>query len=109
MAVDDADLVRYWFTFDLTSLEPKVGPARVDGGTLASRFCGLGVGVTGYDAADCLELISALLRPEPVPPVMSAIRDVDVDALGLDHRFVGIPVWRGVWFPNQNGSGPTLG
>lgn len=107
---DEPDLVRYWFTFDVSGLGPAPGPpgtVTLDGGTLAFRLCGMGVGVTGYDEADCLGLIEELLDGEPVPPVRSRIRNVDVDSLELRSQ-VGVPAWRGVWYPALNLGGPDV-
>lgn len=102
--------MRYWFTFDVSGLGLAPGPpgaVRLDGGTLAWRLCGLGVGVTGYDEADCLGIIAELLDGEPVPPVLSRIRNVDMDSLQLRSK-VGVPAWRGVWFPALNLGGPDF-
>lgn len=107
---DHAESVRYWFAFDVSDLGPDPGPpgtTSLDGGTLAYRLCGLGIGVTGYDEADCLGLIEELLDGEPIPPVLSRIRNVDVDSLDLGSR-VGVPVWRGIWYPASNLEGPSL-
>ena len=114
MSGDDPDLVRYWFEFDLTGLEPpsySPGTVSLDGGTLAHRFCWKGVGITGFDEADCLTLLADVLAPEAVPPVRTSTRNVDVSSLDLEPRWVGtaiVPVWRGVWFPPQNAGGPVL-
>lgn len=96
------DLMRCWIEFDLVGQEPARPPHGVslDGGTRAYLLLGRGVGVTGYDEADCLALVAAKLEGEPLPPVISLITDVDVDSLGLEHA--GVPVWRGVWFPCLN-------
>ena len=111
MGTEDRELVRFWLTFDLSGLGPEPPTTRhvvVDGGSFAYRFCGRGVGVTGYDYDDCLRLLGDALSPDSIPPVVTCERDVDVDALALDHRFVGVAVWRGVWFPSQHGGGPVI-
>ncbi len=108
---DEPDKVRYWFTFDVSGLGPEPGPpgtVTLDGGTLAGWLCGMGVGVTGYDEADCLGLIEDLLDGKPVPPVLSRVRNVDVGSLELPAR-VGVSTWRGVWYPALNLRGPSLG
>lgn len=112
---DEPDLVRYWFEFDLAGLEPTPTPpgvVQLDGDTLAHRFCWRGVGVTGFDESDCIALLVEVIAPEAVPPILRSTKDVDVSTLHLDDRWVGapiVPVWRGVWFPPQSGSGPVLG
>lgn len=114
MAQDDSELVRYWFEFDLSGLGPvtaEPGTVQLDGGTLAHRFCWRGVGITGFDEADCVGLLAQVLAPEPVPPIVKVERDVDVSALTAVNPTVGVPivpVWRGVWFPPQTGGGPVL-
>jgi hypothetical protein len=49
--MDTPGLVRYWFEFDLAGQRPVTPPGLIslDGGTLAYRVLGRGVGVTGYD------------------------------------------------------------
>ena len=101
-------LVRYWFEFDVADQKPPDDSlVRLDGGTLAFRYFGSGAGVTGYDEADCLLQLTQMLDAEPLPPVIRRIRQVDVSSLPIDPRFIGVPVWRGVWFPYLNRSGPT--
>lgn len=111
-AVDaaESDLVRYWFTFDVDDLGPDPGPPGtivLDGGTLAYRLYGAGIGVTGYDEADCLALLEEVLDGEPVPQVSSRVRDVDIETLRL-RAPVGVPSWRGIWYPALNLKGPSL-
>lgn len=106
----ESELVRYWFTFDVDDVGPDPGPpgtVTLDGGTLAFRLCGLGVGVTGYDEADCLALIEEVLDGEPVPQLSSRIRDVDIESLHLRAQ-VGVSAWRGVWYPALNLQGPSI-
>ena len=106
----ESDLVRYWFTFDVDDLGPDPCPPGIVtlvGGTLAYRLCGLGVGVTGYDEADCFALIEEVLDGEPVPHVSSRIRDVDIESLHLRTQ-LGVLAWRGVWHPALNLQGPSL-
>jgi len=89
---DRPDLVRYWFTFEVAHLAPEPGPPGtviLDGGAFAYRYFGHGAGVTGYDEDDCISLIVSTLDGEPVPPVRSKTRDVDVEALDLPR--MGVP------------------
>jgi hypothetical protein len=81
----------------------------LDGGTFAYRFCGRGVGVTGYDERDCRKLIGDLLAPEQIPRVVRADRDVDVSRLPIALAEIGVSVWRGIWFPRTNLRGPDTG
>ena len=108
--VDEPGLVRYWFAFDVAALAPEKTPGTIvlDGGTPAYRLCGRGVGVTGYDEADCLAITAAVVSPEPLPPIMSATREIDVSSLDLDPQYVGVTAWRGVWYPALNRRGPVL-
>jgi hypothetical protein len=103
-------LVRYWFEFGLDGLrpEPRNGIS-VDDGSLAYRFCSGGIGVSGYDEGDCLELVRAQIPDEPLPPVLRSVRNADVAALRLDMRFVAITAWRGIWYPPINRAGPVVG
>jgi hypothetical protein len=68
--VGNADLVRYWFTFDLRAIIPQPTRSVVLDGTFAYRFCDRGVGVTGDDERDRLRQLAAVLAPEPVPVVL---------------------------------------
>jgi hypothetical protein len=109
---ESPDLVRYWFEFDVFDLRPPPpapGTVSLDGGTVAYRFCWRGVGATGYDERDCLELIAQAISPEGLPPVSKSLRNVDVSALPITTSEVGVPAWRGIWFPRINLRGPDLG
>ena len=106
---DTADLVRFWIDFDVSGLGPPPGAVTVDGGTFAHRFCGAGVGVTAYDNADARKLVTSILGGEPLPPVVREKAHVDVDALHLNPKQVGVPVWRGIWFPAVIHYGPDMG
>ena len=109
-AADRTDLVRCWFEFDVADLAwpTRLGTVTLDGGTLAYRMLGRGAGVTGYDVDDCLSLVGRAIAPEPLPPVVRTVTDVDVDELELSGASIGVPVWRGVWFPPLNRVGPDL-
>jgi len=88
--VDDGEeLVRCWVEFDLTGqTSPPAEPGLIalDGDTVSYRLLSRGIGVTGYDQADCLALIQQLIGDEPLPPVLRIATDVDVDALASIHR-----------------------
>lgn len=87
-------LNRYWFKF-------------AEGGNPA--FLDLGCGITAYDEVDAREI----LRDEVFSlygsrDVVEVIADVDIQTLEANHvrPNMGVPVWRGVWFPNLQSSGP---
>ncbi|MGW5517959.1 hypothetical protein [Nocardia africana] len=68
-----------------------------------------GVGVTGFDVRDCLSMVAALFPDEALPPVHRITADISLaEPLPLNPRYLGVPVWRGVWYPPENlGIGPT--
>ncbi|MEV4417213.1 hypothetical protein [Catellatospora sp. NPDC049609] len=109
MEIDNPDLVRYWFVFDLDGHRPPP-PARgevwVDGGTRLYRILERGAGVTGYDEQDCLRLLEECAG-EPLPPVESALRNPPTDPAWAGP--LGNPAWRGVRYPVANMSGPAIG
>ncbi|MEY2422985.1 MAG: hypothetical protein QOI95_3052 [Acidimicrobiaceae bacterium] len=113
MDADRADLVRYWFEFDVSAyVTPRQARPDIslDGGHPIHNLLWMGVGVTGFDEADCLRMLSDVLSgvmPGAVlPPLTRAEMDVDVSSLHLAH--LGNPAWRGVWYPRVNAGGPTL-
>ena len=95
--------MRCWVLFDLDSEapQPPTSGISVDGGTRRYRILSRGIGVTGYDEADCIALIRDLLDGEDLPPILRVERDVNVDALDIAGE-AGVAVWRGVWFPRLN-------
>lgn len=109
----EAGLRRYWFVFDVAPFEPNQGPGiSLDGPevwTPEARVRG-GVGVTGSDESECLNLVrSRIFLDAPMPPVLRVIEDVDVSTLG-EHvlQTMEVPVWRGIWFPRGFGDSPML-
>jgi hypothetical protein len=98
-------LRRYWFEFDL----PPEPDEREAGRTIDDRpvaYLRNGVGITGYDEDDCLQLLrDQVFRGEPLPAVRQVIQDIDVRTIPPwfhTHNQVGVPVWRGVWAPPFN-------
>ncbi|MCC3313993.1 hypothetical protein [Nocardia africana] len=80
---------RFWIEFD-----PQ---ANVD-----ARFW-RGVGVTGFDVRDCLSMVAALFSDGVLPPVLRITADISLaEPLPLNPRYLGVPVWRGVWYPPEN-------
>lgn len=68
-----------------------------------------GVGVTGFDVPDCLSMVVKLFPDEPMPPVHRITADISLaEPLPVNPRYLGVPVWRGVWYPPVNlETGPT--
>ena len=66
--------------------------------------------MTGYDLDDCLAQIrDVVFKGEALAPVASAIEDVDVTtALTNLPGKPGVPIWRGVWYPNFQQSAPGM-
>jgi hypothetical protein len=85
---------RFWFEFDL----PSPGSLRES----AFACLSLGAGVTGFDVADCLWMIRDLLPTASVPPVRTVIPDVSLAEFAPRVMGLGVPAWRGVWFPPDN-------
>lgn len=85
---------RFWFEFDLPPWEPRLAPLFI---------LYYGVGVTGFDAADCLWMVRDLVPVPSLPPVRSITPDVSLADFTPPSRIgLGVPVWRGVWFPPVN-------
>jgi hypothetical protein len=97
----------YWFEFDLTGheLQREPGRVRLDGGTPAYRLLGRGAGVTGYDEADCLRLLTDALGDDLSPVARSERNPTIDDRLATE---IGNVAWRGVWFPRLNLGGPVI-
>ncbi len=89
-------LRRFWIEFD---------PAEYPGGWL-----GPGIGVTGFDVRDCLSMIADLIPDGKLPPVRRITVDISLaEPLPLNPRYLGVSVWRGIWYPPVNvGTGPIL-
>jgi hypothetical protein len=98
---DSTDLLRCWVEFDLEADAPATPTSRDKPRRGHPSLSDSGIGVTGYDEADCLALIKDLLDGEELPPILRLDWDVNVDALSVADE-VGVPVWRGVWFPRLN-------
>ncbi|WP_406234211.1 hypothetical protein [Nocardia sp. NBC_01009] len=69
-----------------------------------------GVGVTGFDVRDCLSMVADLVPDGLLPPVHRITVDISLaEPLPVNPRHLGVPVWRGVWYPPVNlETGPTL-
>ncbi|MQY31644.1 hypothetical protein [Nocardia aurantia] len=68
-----------------------------------------GVGVTGFDVPDCLSMVADLIPANPLPPIRRITVDISLaEPLPVSGRYLGVPVWRGVWYPPRNlTTGPT--
>jgi hypothetical protein len=103
-------LVRLWVEFDLRAALGLPPEQQAYGLTLTSIPPWYeGCGVSGYDEADCLRLIREEFFPgRPLPPIVRSVVGVDVSALpDLVRAKVGVPVYRGVWFPPLNRRPPV--
>jgi hypothetical protein len=84
---------RFWLEF-----EGKWSPA--DPGVTA--FLYLGVGVTGWDLEDCLQMITVITHTAKLPELEAVVEDVDVSTIDPWPNGLGVPVWRGIWFLPMN-------
>ncbi|MFD6162342.1 hypothetical protein ACFWF7_39235 [Nocardia sp. NPDC060256] len=68
-----------------------------------------GVGVTGFDVRDCLSMVADLFPDGLLPPVHRITVDISLaEPLPVNPHYLGVPVWRGVWYPPVNlKTGPT--
>jgi hypothetical protein len=85
-------LRRYWFEFDA----PKEHPHAAE--------IVMGCGVTAYHEDDAVVLLrQQMFEGDPLPPIRRVIEDIDVSTLDENHirPNMGVPVWRGVWFPRR--------
>jgi hypothetical protein len=105
---DRQGLVRLWVEFDI---EATLGLAKGQafGWAGGPPLWFEGCGVSGYDESDCLRLLSKMVFGGlPLPPLRRTILNVDVSALPDRVRSrVGVPVYRGVWFPPLNRRPPA--
>lgn len=88
-------LTRYWIIFDVSRI-PQ----------LQFRFA-WGCGVTAYSYEDALFLIQIQIFEElqqPMPPIKTVVENIDISTLDKNHILpnMGVPVWRGVWFPKRS-------
>ncbi|WP_328393301.1 hypothetical protein [Nocardia sp. NBC_00416] len=82
---------RFWIEFDQGKDQPYL------------PILSPGVGVTGFDVRDCLSMVTDLVGDEPLPPVRRITVDISLaEPLPLNPRHLGVPVWRGVWYPPVN-------
>jgi hypothetical protein len=98
---DRSNLTRLWVEFDVQAWLGLRGEAF---GWAGDRAILEGCGVSGYDEEDCLRLLSVeVFGGRALPPVRRSVHDVDVSALPDRIRAqIGVPIYRGVWFPALN-------
>ncbi len=94
-------LRRFWIEF-----EPPLYLGRE--GYALSGWLHHACGVTAYSLDDALYLIKEqLCWGRPLPPTRKIIEDVDVSTLDSNHvrPNMGVPIWRGVWYPPIDSQG----
>ncbi len=107
---------RFWFEFGpgtLAQLEAgglsRDGALSQDGPGSRPPPTGAGVGVTGRDERECVEIMRAkIFAGRAIPAVNRVVVDVDVSTLG-DYVLANMepPIWRGIWFPVGYADPPT--
>jgi hypothetical protein len=67
-------------------------------------------GVTGFDEQDCSAMVAELLPDAELPSVRRITVDISLaEELPVNPLALGVPVWRGVWYPPVNlRTGPNL-
>ena len=104
------DLFRLWVEFDCraylvsrgVSVEPEKPRIVMSIGGLPTWWDGCGV--SGYDEGDCLALVrEQVFEGRELAPILRRVPGVDVSTLPKHVRdAIGVPVYRGVWFPARN-------
>lgn len=87
-------LHRYWFIF----VEGD-GPSILDGGC----------GISAYNEEDARNILQdEVFSVYGARGITEVIEDIDIQALEENHvrPNMGVPVWRGVWYPNLQSAGP---
>ena len=105
MAIRNPWLHFYWIEF--VSALPRWSESDALSGWL-HKVCG----VTAFTLDDALFLVSKqVCSGRPLPPVQSVIEDVNLSTLDRGHVLpnIGVPVFRGVWFPNIDSQGYRKG
>lgn len=88
-------LTRYWIEF--------ARPLQRHG----IRWLPSAVGVTAYSLDDALEIVCQYLyeympmphEGESLPPVSTITEGIDVSTIERKHFGLGVPIWRGIWYP----------
>jgi len=88
-------LKRYWFEFDFSN-------------PCLSRYRYLpacGCGITAFDYEDALKIMRRfILRDNNMPAFSRIVENIDISTIeDMNVRpNLGVPVWRGVWYPAYN-------
>lgn len=89
-------LKRYWFEFDYP--KPRIGHG------VYIPACGC-CGITAFDYTDALKIIHRFfLRDNETPIFSQIVENVDISLIddeNIKHN-LGVPIWRGVWYPAYN-------
>jgi hypothetical protein len=100
---------RFWIEFEARLVPFEDQDAAHMDGSGPARSGTRGIGVTGEDERDCLEIVQAkIFGGLALPPVCRVVPDVDISTLGeqvLSH--MEPPIWRGIWFPLGYADPPT--
>jgi hypothetical protein len=103
-------LKRYWLEFDLPRSEGVTGPETAVGTGEQSPWALVrtGVGVTGDDIDECLDIVQKRIFGGSLPTVLKVVEDIDVSTLDEQLVLPNIepPIWRGIWFPPGFGDSP---
>jgi hypothetical protein len=62
----------------------------------------MGCGVTAYSYEDALVVLrERRFKNDLLPSIHKVIEDIDVSTLDPGHVLpnIGVPIWRGIWFP----------
>jgi hypothetical protein len=101
--VVEPGLKRYWLEFDLPRSEAATVPetAVSTGGRSSWALVTKGVGVTGADIDECLDIVQQRIFGGAMPTVLKVVEDIDVSTLDEQVVLPNIepPIWRGIWFP----------
>ena len=85
---------RYWISFDIAGGPPHSWPPVA--------------GVTGRHLADCVGILRHRFGPD-VPPVTGVLVQPDLTSFRPATMpggwTLGVPVWRGIWYPPENITG----
>ena len=89
-------LKRYWFEFDFPS------PRLSHYGYIPLYGC---CGITAFDYKDALKIMRRfILREDETPIFKRVVENFDVSTIEEENirLNLGVPIWRGVWYPAYN-------
>lgn len=89
-------LKRYWFEFEFPA------PRLSHYGYIPACGC---CGITAFDYDDALKIMRLFILRDNEEPIFSrTVKNIDVSTIE-DMNIIpnlGVPVWRGVWYPSYN-------